>query len=1263
MLKVNLTLMRYCRMNLIKSIITICISSTVIPCLAQDSVILYNKFGQPTFSLSFFSNGDIYQRPIYSQDGSVSFLDQHTNNDITLAERQMVIEGFSYWKDVIQSKSTINMAVVAKQGIIDGVQQAVDNATGESFIDNDLGILSMRAANGDDIPFLSGIYTINPWFSFSDDGHLPYIPLTLLPKRTVEPQMGAVALHEGAHMLGMISLLSYELFGNREINPSNPLYEVDFDIKKDIYDSNIYDINGTNFSEAVYFKGVNSVADAIKYKNGYKGQPVFVIITPVQSGNIIDIIDRYVCESGMYFKGPQVSAVLNGALLEHSQGFYNLQLPGIPIQGIECLVDTADSPCSFTPEASHLELNNSLLSHQSFRNWTIPMEVELAMFQDLGYKIDRRRYFGNSIYHSGTKDTQRLSIVNVNPYYERNSLGTAYLTGSPSTQAYGIGLHVYGSYLDITQHSELLSIAPQSAGIRLEGRENRLLIDEFTHIAFNGDDSYGLLVDYGKHHHIKHLGSIEAIGKNGIAAAFDFGGNILGISLEIGSTFLTPKIQAPALDYEKWLNGPLVDNFDIYGALKGQFASIYIADNAYVQSINIYDSATIDGDIISYWDPLLKNFEEYGEVFKMSNYNCNMRTELNLLPYHAVYTTDSMAASNAGRAVNESPLTLSGNIIGTTGLNLVNKTFSIINGYGQLYSVTNEGSLIFDSKDSDGYNLQVSESINMHPNSYWGLTFTSDGITSRIKAARVNLAGDVLLSPDKSYFPSGKWFMLKLDPNTIFRTNNLSGSWLLSNPILFDNSQSLSFTLNTIPESSSILYSSDESLYPVLWLKAYRDPQAYTMYAKDQSSTNFAYALLSEGEQSDTEHEALIANFDFTTDANEFSAALQGFNASSYDAANYAQLRTLNLLSTVFSNLQYQKLYSHNSILDYSSKLAHNNSSDYALNVLYHNSNYGDGHTNIDSDLAAALLSVSLFNKQNWQFGINFGVANLDSDINLDLSQSRNDTFNSDSLTLGVYISYVSNSQIITPKSKFSFSSSKDSSCSQSSYYALLSGNYHYLDEEMDRKVRAFGDNYSFSNDFNGHAFTASMTLGYRYTNLLQNLNNVSEPLNASANKEDNSEEASTIQLSPDFTQWSIGPFVSIDFLALYQQNDSESDALSNGGALQLYNNHEYSLPLSLGIRSDYVLGWKDGNRMSFNARAAISHELLSNDFSTEYQLRNGHRQVSTNSCFERDTSFNLNVGMSWQLSSGLQIQGGLQCEYTEAEDNLGGYLQAAYAF
>ena len=69
------------------------------------------------------------------------------------------------------------------------------------------------------------------------------------------------------------------------------------------------------------------------------------------------------------------------------------------------------------------------MSHQNYRNWNTLMEAELAALQDVSLKLDRRDWYGYSIYHSGTGEAPYV-FVNHNPYYARQN--GAWVEGKPN---------------------------------------------------------------------------------------------------------------------------------------------------------------------------------------------------------------------------------------------------------------------------------------------------------------------------------------------------------------------------------------------------------------------------------------------------------------------------------------------------------------------------------------------------------------------------------------------------------------------------------------------------------------------------------------------------------------------------------------------------------------------------------------------------------------------------------------------------------------
>ena len=205
-------------------------------------------------------------------------------------------------------------------------------------------------------------------------------------------------------------------------------------------------------------------------------------------------------ESGVLFKGTHVSEVLAGAL----NG-------GLPIEGFEG--DSLD--------LSHIELDRSLMSHQDYRNYQVFMEAELAALQDIGYTIDRKNFYGFSVYGDN------LTLSNGQGYFARNADGTAYLPGQPNTAAYGVGLHIYGSGNDITQTADLLACGTAGTGIRVDGEANTLRIAPGVRVSADGAYGTGLLLAYGKGQNVVSRGEIRATGTGGAGARFDFGGSLL----------------------------------------------------------------------------------------------------------------------------------------------------------------------------------------------------------------------------------------------------------------------------------------------------------------------------------------------------------------------------------------------------------------------------------------------------------------------------------------------------------------------------------------------------------------------------------------------------------------------------------------------------------------------------------------------------------------------------------------------------------------
>ncbi|MDO5538242.1 MAG: autotransporter outer membrane beta-barrel domain-containing protein, partial [Desulfovibrionaceae bacterium] len=533
---------------------------------AADTQTVHDSTGKAMFDITFLAQGENMD----PDPDSEQILSTRDLNDL---ERQAVIQAGTVWADILGdygSNTSAVSVIVGTEEIYNAAASPLGGLIGDEFSSN---IAWSEIAEGEETDAVGGVVFIGNGMAENSTWELAehYFPVPI----TEGSDLATALVHEFGHLLGIgAGTVSADGLTGFALTESEGWTA---------WTGHLYDRFGTQATP-----GMTIVR--------YEGEEQTYESSVFVSGDLV--------ESGVTFRGSNVSEVLQGALGG-----------GLPVNGFE-----ASASGGYRAELSHIELAHGLMSHQDWSNYTSFMEAELAVLQDLGYKIDRKNWFGYSVYNDG------LTLTSTNGYWARTADGTAWIEGQANTATLGVGLHIYGSDNTITQAADLLACGTAGTGIRVDGSGNTVTVAEGTTVAADGAWGTGLLVSYGKNQTIVNQGSISALGSGGVAVRFDMGGNnngdrtqyrgswLLGAyEGEEGSGTWTKTALDEYVDSETGLlydsdgvllnlDGALVSDFDVSGTLAGSTAAVYIAPRAYAERINILNGASIAGDIVSDWD-------------------------------------------------------------------------------------------------------------------------------------------------------------------------------------------------------------------------------------------------------------------------------------------------------------------------------------------------------------------------------------------------------------------------------------------------------------------------------------------------------------------------------------------------------------------------------------------------------------------------------------------------------------------------------------
>ena len=487
-----------------------------------------------------------------------------TGEDVSAADQGALLEAGAWLGELFGTPATAPTVIAAANPFVTYA------SGGAWFDDNGRPAMALSWTEGLSSSQPSGSVYLGPAPGASYD----YSPLAVLPAHALGSSRISTILHELAHSAGMAIIETGDYLG--------------FECP-----------NGwchTAFTEKLTFNG-----NPIKAGSSLSGLVSFDSM-PANLQTELNKVRWYLGYSGIGFQGKNVREVIG----EETVMYFPDE-----VTDSEDAVQKAISVTGAIPvlgaemgnlDFSHLELQNGLLSHQSWRNWGTFMEAELAMLQDLGYQLDRKRFFGTSIYASGIEYTVGQA------FWARNDR-EEWIKDQPSQQTNAVGVHVYGSRSKVTVAADQLADGAGSIGVRVDGSANQLSVNENALISANGTGGIGMAFTYGRSHTLLLEGKVQALGSGGSALVFDFGGSILGDENQVRGSWTAGAateygwltFHPEELNFPQVLQGSLIKSAVIAGTLQGSDAAIRIGPTAHVAQIRLADGAHIEGDIVSSW--------------------------------------------------------------------------------------------------------------------------------------------------------------------------------------------------------------------------------------------------------------------------------------------------------------------------------------------------------------------------------------------------------------------------------------------------------------------------------------------------------------------------------------------------------------------------------------------------------------------------------------------------------------------------------------